>query len=100
MQGIKGFTGINSCYYFGAETEADLVEFAGLDGGYNWKSEYVPAMLKNSSFNLPDNNSLKFFDSRQRVLYTILEYYCQYVENPDKPGEYIKDSDAMKNLII
>lgn len=96
MQGIKGFTGINSCYYFGAETEADLVEFAGLDGGYNWKSEYVPAMLKNSSFNLPDNNSLKFFDSRQRVLYTILEYYCQYVENPDKPGEYIKDSDAMK----
>lgn len=96
MQGIKGFTGINSCYYFGAETEADLVEFAGLDGGYNWKSEYVPAMLKNSSFNLPENNSLKFFDSRQRVLYTILEYYCQYVENPDKPGEYIKDSDAMK----
>ena len=96
MQGIKGFTGINSCDYFGAETEADLVEFAGLDGGYNWKSEYVPAMLKNSSFNLPENNSLKFFDSRQRVLYTILEYYCQYVENPDKPGEYIKDSDAMK----
>ena len=72
MQGIKGLTGINSCYYFGAETEADLVEFAGLDGGYNWKSEYVPAILKNSSFSLPGNSSQGLFDGRQRVLYTIL----------------------------
>ncbi|MCC8058777.1 hypothetical protein [Cloacibacillus sp.] len=87
-----GGSGIND-YYFGAQPE-----FNNFLSGYdslNSASEYVPRSLQNNAFRMHETRS-DFFNKRQRVLYTILEYYYPYIENPDKIGEYINDPDAKK----